>query len=219
MLNIHDDRLVVDHKGIYSIEKFLVARRLMYWQVYLHKTSVAAERMLMNILKRAKMVAKEDETLFGSPALRYFLYKNIDRNTFLNSDDALENFALLDDSDLVCAIKVWMNHPDIVLSTLCRDFTNRRLFKVLVGNESLTAEEIKEYTQKIQHHFNISESDAKFFVGDETVSTDTYSSIDDSINILLKDGTVKDITDVSDMLNLEVLTKKVAKHFFCYYNI
>ncbi len=219
MLNIHDDRLVVDHKGIYSIEKFLVARRLMYWQVYLHKTSVAAERMLVNILKRAKIVAKEDQTLFGSPALRYFLYNNIDRDTFLNADDALDNFALLDDSDLVSAIKVWINHPDIVLATLCENFTNRRLFKVLVGNDSLTADEIKEYTNKIQLHFNISESDAMFFVGDETVSTDTYSSIDDSINILLKDGTVKDITDVSDMLNLEVLTKKVAKHYFCYYNI
>lgn len=219
MLNIHDDRLVVDHKGIYSIEKFLVARRLMYWQVYLHKTSVAAETMLVNILKRAKMIAKNDQTLFASPALRYFLFNDIDRDTFFNTVEALENFSLLDDSDVVCAIKVWMNHPDIVLSTLCRDFTNRRLFKVMVGNDLLTIKEIDEFTEKIQAHFNINKSDALFFVGDETVSTDTYNSKDDSINILLKDGTVKDITDVSDMLNLEVLTKKVAKHFFCYYNI
>lgn len=219
MLNIHDDKLVVDAKGIYSIEKFLVARRLMYWQVYLHKTSVAAEKMLVSILKRAKKLAAQGEILFASPALHYFLYQNIDKSAFINSGDALKNFALLDDSDLVCAIKVWGDHSDIVLSTLCRDFTNRRLFKVEINAEATDIKTQNEYLEQYQKHFDININDAKYFLGDETVSTDTYSPEDDNINILFKDGTIRDIVDASDMLNITVLTKQVEKHFFCYYKI
>lgn len=219
MLNIHDDKLVVDAKGIYSIEKFLVARRLMYWQVYLHKTSVAAEKMLVSILKRAKKLAAQGEILFASPALHYFLYQNIDKSAFINSGDALKNFALLDDSDLVCAIKVWGDHSDIVLSTLCRDFTNRRLFKVEINTEATDIKTQNEYLEQYQKHFDININDAKYFLGDETVSTDTYSPEDDNINILFKDGTIRDIVDASDMLNITVLTKQVEKHFFCYYKI
>ncbi len=219
MLNLHNDELVVDIKGIYSIEKFLVARRLMYWQVYLHKTSVAAERMLVNILKRAKELAQNGDDLFASPALHYFLYNTIDKNSFLNSDDALQNFVMLDDSDLVCAIKVWGSHSDTVLSTLCRDFTNRRLFKVEINptsvDKAVYAEDLKQYAA----HFGINLAEASYFLGDEIVTTDTYSPEDDSIQILLKNGTVKDIADVSDMLNIQVLTKKVEKHFYCYYKI
>jgi len=219
MLNVHNDELVVDIKGIYSIEKFLVARRLMYWQVYLHKTSVAAERMLVNILKRAKELALRGDELFASPALHYFLYNTIDKNSFLKSDEALQNFVMLDDSDLVCAIKVWGNHADTVLSTLCRDFTNRRLFKVEINptlvDKAVYEEDIKQYMA----HFEISKEEAGYFLGDEIVTTDTYSPEDDSIQILLKNGTVKDIADVSDMLNIQVLTKKVEKHFYCYYKI
>ncbi len=136
MLNIYNDQLVVEAKGIYSIEKFLVARRLMYWQVYLHKTSVAAEKMLMNILKRAKELASRGIELFGTPALRYFLYNEINDTNFGKSDEALLNFALLDDSDIVSSIKVWSSHSDIVLSTLSKAFTNRRLFKVQVSSRS-----------------------------------------------------------------------------------
>lgn len=219
MLNIHDDKLVVDAKGIYSIEKFLVARRLMYWQVYLHKTSVAAEKMLVNILKRAKELAARGEVLFASPALHYFLYQDIDRRAFINSDDALKNFALLDDSDLVCSIKVWGDHDDIILSTLCRDFTNRRLFKVEINTEATDLNTQNEYLEQYKQHFNVNTHDARYFMGDETVSTDTYSPEDDNINILFKDGTVRDIVDASDMLNITVLTKQVEKHFFCYYKI
>lgn len=219
MLNVHNDELVVDIKGIYSIEKFLVARRLMYWQVYLHKTSVAAERMLVNILKRAKELALRGDELFASPALHYFLYNTIDKKSFLKSDEALQNFVMLDDSDLVCAIKVWGNHADTVLSTLCRDFTNRRLFKVEINptlvDKAVYEEDIKQYMA----HFEISKEEAGYFLGDEIVTTDTYSPEDDSIQILLKNGTVKDIADVSDMLNIQVLTKKVEKHFYCYYKI
>jgi len=219
MLNLHNDELVVDIKGIYSIEKFLVARRLMYWQVYLHKTSVAAERMLVNILKRAKELALSGVDLFTSPALNYFLYNTINKNSFLTTEDAVQNFVMLDDSDLVCAIKVWGNHSDTVLSTLCRDFTNRRLFKVEINptsvDKAVYAKDLKQYSD----YFGISIEEASYFLGDEIVTTDTYSPEDDSIQILLKNGTVKDIADVSDMLNIQVLTKKVEKHFYCYYRI
>ena len=219
MLNIHNDQLVIEAKGIYSIEKFLVARRLMYWQVYLHKTSVAAEQMLLNILKRAKELASHHVELFASPALHYFLYNEVDKQHFERSEEALEHFAMLDDSDVICAIKVWASHSDLVLSTLCKDFTNRRLFKVEIGAKPI--DEIQRDTQLKQYreHFNVSAHEAAYFMGEEIVSTDTYSPEDDNINILYKDGTVKDIADASDMLNITVLTKKVEKHYFCFYRI
>jgi len=219
MLNLHNGELVVDIKGIYSIEKFLVARRFMYWQVYLHKTSVAAEKLLMNILKRAKHLAQSGVELFSSPALHYFLYENINKERFLSSDEALKNFALLDDSDILCAIKVWSDNSDIVLSTLCKAFMNRRLFKVEVQEKQFDPNRKTMFLEQYAKHFKISISDAEYFLGEETVSTDTYNPKDDRINILFKDGTVKDIAEASDMLNINVLTKKVEKCFFCYYQI
>jgi len=219
MLNIHNDQLVVEAKGIYSIEKFLVARRLMYWQVYLHKTAIAAEKMLMNILKRAKELARNNVELFASPSLHYFLYTEVNRHIFLNQNEALDHFAMLDDSDLICAIKVWSTHSDLVLGTLCKAFTNRRLFKVEIHTEPIAESVRQQYLKQYMEHFNVSNSEAEYFMGDETVSTDTYSPEDDNINILYKDGTVKDIADASDMLNISVLTKKVVKHFFCYYRL
>jgi len=216
MLNIYNDQLVIEAKGIYSIEKFLVARRLMYWQVYLHKTSVAAEKMLMNILKRAKELAGQKIELFASPALHYFLYNEVDRRHFIDSKVALEHFAMLDDSDVICAIKVWSSQSDTVLSTLCKAFTDRRLFKVEIGthpiDETIRNNKLTQYME----HFNVSKLEAAYFMGEEIVSTDTYSPEDDNINILYKDGTVKDIAEASDMLNITVLTKKVEKHYFCF---
>ncbi len=219
MLNIHNDQLVVEAKGIYSIEKFLVARRLMYWQVYLHKTSVAAEKMLMNILKRAKELAGNDMKLFASPALHYFLYNEVNKHNFKHSQVALESFAMLDDSDVICAIKVWSKHHDIVLSNLCKAFTNRRLFKVEILTKKLDDLRRQIYLNQYIEKFGISYYEAAYFMGEEIVSTDTYSSDDDNINILYKDGTIKDIADASDMLNITVLTKKVEKHYFCYYKL
>jgi len=216
MLNIHNDQLVVDVKGIYSIEKFLVARRLMYWQVYLHKTSVAAEKMLMNILKRAKKLANNNLELFSTPALHYFLYNEVNKKSFDDSEKALDFFALLDDTDIICAVKVWSNHSDIVLSTLCKAFTNRQLFKVIIGSETFDNETRKVYLKQYIEHFGVDENEAEYFLGEEVVSTDTYSAKDENINILYKDGTIKDIADASDMLNITVLTKKVEKHYFCY---
>jgi HD superfamily phosphohydrolase len=219
MLNIHNDQLVVEAKGIYSIEKFLVARRLMYWQVYLHKTAVAAEKMLINILKRAKYLASRKVELFASPALHYFLCNEINKNNFLNSEEALDQFAMLDDSDIICSIKVWSSHHDIVLSTLCKAFTNRQLFKVEIETEAIDESKRQQYLKQYKNHFNVTTSEAEYFMGDETVSTDTYSAKDDNINILYKDGTIKDIAEASDLLNISVLTKKVVKHFFCFFRI
>jgi HD superfamily phosphohydrolase len=219
MLNIHNDQLVVEAKGIYSIEKFLVARRLMYWQVYLHKTSVAAEKMLMNILKRAKELANRNIELFASPALHYFLYNEVAKQHFTDSEEALQHFAMLDDSDVICAIKVWSMHPDVVLSTLCKSFTDRRLFKVEIGTKPIDAEKRQNQLKQYMSHFNVSVEDAAYFMGEEIVSTDTYSPQDDNINILYKDGTIKDIADASDMLNIAVLTKKVEKYYYCYFRI
>ncbi len=219
MLHVKDGRLVVEAKGIYSIEKFLVARRLMYWQVYLHKTAVAAEKLLTNILKRAKALAAEGAELFCSPALHYFLYQQIDKEKFMRSEQALEQFVHLDDSDIISAIKVWTKHPDIILSTLCQAFTNRKLFKVEVREQPFDKAQKAARTAQYAAFFGISKSDAAYFIGEETVSTDTYDPSNDRINILYKDGTVKDIADASDMLNISVLTKKVEKYYFCYYKM
>jgi uncharacterized protein len=219
MLNVHNDQLVVEAKGIYSIEKFLVARRLMYWQVYLHKTSVAAEKMLLNILKRAKELASRHDELFASPALRYFLYNEINKTIFSDSEIALEHFAMLDDSDLICSIKVWSSHSDIVLSTLCKSFINRRLFKVEIGSEPFDKQKLDNQLIQYVEYFGVNIDEATYFLGEEILSTDTYSPADDTINILFKDGTIKDIADASDMLNISVLTKKVEKYFYFYFRI
>jgi hypothetical protein len=220
MLNIHDGKLVVEAKGIYSIEKFLVARRLMYWQVYLHKTSVAAEKMLNNILQRAKELAASGVELFAPDALKYFLYNHITKNNFENSDEALENYVSLDDSDFFSSLKIWAKHPDFVLSTLCNNFINRKLFKVeILTDLSYGKSRKEEWLEKYQQHFNISRQEAAYFIGEEIVSTDTYNAKDDSINILQKDGTIKDVAEASDMLNIQVLTKKVEKHYLCYCKI
>lgn len=219
MLNVHNDQLVVEAKGIYSIEKFLVARRLMYWQVYLHKTSLAAEKMLMNILNRAKELAEKNEVLFATPALHYFLYNEVNKLSFMQSDEAMKHFAMLDDSDVISAIKVWSSHQDIVLSTLCIAFTNRKLFKIEIQTESISESKREQYLKIYSNHFDINNHDAAYFMGEEIVSTDTYTPQDDNINIIYKDGTIKDIAEASDMLNITVLTKKVEKHYFCYYKL
>jgi hypothetical protein len=219
MLNLHNDELVVEAKGIYSIEKFLVARRLMYWQVYLHKTSVAAEKMLVNILKRAKELASQGIELFATPALHYFLYQKVGLKDFQTNGNGFENFILLDDSDFFSALKVWSSHPDFVLSLLCKSFINRRLFKVEIRSEPTDNEYQQNIIKLYMQRFSITANEAQYFMGDEIVSTDTYSPEDDNINILMKDGTIKDIAEASDMLNIQVLTKKVQKHFFCYYKL
>lgn len=207
MMNVKDGRLVVEAKGIYSVEKFLVARRLMYWQVYLHHTSVAAEQVLIRILKRAKILYNKKINLFASPALQYFLAENS------NPNDLLKYYALLDDSDLLSAIKVWMNCEDKVLSQLCQCFTNRQLFKGKLLDTPLSAEQREELCLQYAQRFGVSTEEAEYFFVEHISTSNTYSEKGEAIDILYKDGTVRDIAEASEMLNMETLTYKPQKRY------
>ena len=216
MLDVADDRLVIESKGIYSIENFLTARRLIYWQVYLHKTSVAYERMLISTLLRAKELASQGVELFASPALHFFLYNDINHTEFHNNPDCLENFIQLDDNDIWTALKVWSNHPDKVLSTLSLGMINRNIFKVENSAEPIGEDRIKELTLQISQQLGITLSEANYFVSTPSIEKNMYDPADDSIDIIYKDGTIKNIAEASDMLNISLLSKKVKKYYLCY---
>ena len=224
MLDMVDDQLVVDKKGIYSIENYLVSRRLMYWQGYLHKTSVAAEHVMINALKRAKQLAKQElstvnpqlSTLFASPALRFFLYNDIDRQTFFSQPECLQNYLTLDDNDIWSAMKVWCNHPDPILSLLSRDFINRNIFKVEMSDEPVSEERKQQKLQELAEHYHVSTDDANYLISNIEVGKDMYSLDDDQIEIRFNDGTTRDLTEASDMLSTSLATKKIRKHYFCY---
>ena len=219
MLDVADDHLVVESKGIYSIENFLTARRLMYWQVYLHKTSVAYERMLISTLLRAKELASQGVELFASPAFHFFLYNNISPNTFRNDPECLENFIQLDDNDIWTSLKVWSNHPDKVLSTLSLGMINRNVFKVEISPAPISEERKKELTLQISQQLNIPLSEANYFVSTPSIEKNMYDPADDSIDIIYKDGTIKNIAEASDMLNISLLSKKVKKYYICYHRL
>ena len=216
MLDVADDRLVIESKGIYSIENFLTARRRMYWQGYLHKTSVAYERMLISTLLRAKELASQGVELFASPALHFFLYNDINHTEFHNNPDCLENFIQLDDNDIWTALKVWSNHPDKVLSTLSLGMINRNIFKVENSAEPIGEDRIKELTLQISQQLGITLSEANYFVSTPSIEKNMYDPADDSIDIIYKDGTIKNIAEASDMLNISLLSKKVKKYYLCY---
>lgn len=211
MLHVVNDHLVVEQKGIYSVEKFLVARRLMYWQVYLHKTSVAAEQLLIKILRRAKELAQGGKELFCSPALHYFLYNHITSDDMTAGSEALRQYALLDDSDVLSAIKTWMNSDDKVLALLSEMFINRRLFRGTLRDKPLTESEKKTLTSRLAQSLGISEDDAHYFYEEHISTSNTYSEKADSIDILYHDGTVKDISEASEILDLRLLTFKPQK--------
>ena len=214
MMNVTaDGHLVVEAKGIYSVEKFLVARRLMYWQVYLHHTSVAAEQLLIKILERAKALAKQGVELFCSPALHYFLYNRITSEVFVQSPNALNQYAMLDDADLLSAIKVWIGCEDKVLSELCQCFTNRRLFKGKLLDQPLSQEQVEVLSEQYAERFSIDKADAHYFFVEHVSTSNTYSEKGEAIGILYKDGMVKDIADASDMLSMESLTFKPQKRY------
>lgn len=216
MLNVKDDKLVVDAKGIYSIENFLTARRLMYWQVYLHKTAVAAEKVLVNTLLRAKELSLRGVELFASPSLSYFLCNDITEKDFKQNGEALQQFMLLDDTDIWSSMKAWSNHSDKVLACLSRCLVNRVLFKTEISSEPFDENRKREYVSTFAKKLNISENDAAYLVSTDTISTNMYNSEDDRIGIYFSDGTVKDIAEASDMLNISLLSKEVRKYYFCY---
>ena len=217
MLNVKDDRLVVDSKGIYSIENFLTTRRLMYWQVYLHKTAVGYEKILINTLLRAKELAKSGKEIFATPALAYFLRNDVDDAWFATHDEALEMYSDLDDSDIWSAMKVWKKSDDKILSTLATDMLDRHLFKVEVTEEAPTEEYVNDIRQHIAARMDIPLEDTRYMMSLTELGKDMYNPEDDSIGILYKDGSVKDISEASEILNVQLLSKKIRKYYLCYH--
>ena len=216
MLNVVDDSLVVEHKGIYSLENYLTTRRLMYWQVYLHRTCVAYEKVLVNMLTRAKDLIRMGIDVFASPALLYFLHNDVDANWFATHSEALTYYSELDDSDLWSAMKAWKHHDDIILSTLAKDMLDRRIFKVEVHEEPIAEERIQELHEMIAKNLQIPLADAHYLMSVNTISKDMYNVEDDNISILYKDGTIRDISQASELLNVQLLSKKIRKYYLCY---
>ena len=219
MLDVRNDKLVVESKGIYSIENFLTSRRLMYWQVYLHKTAVAAEKTLINTLMRAKELAQNGTEIFASPSLCYFLRHDATEQDFRENPEILNLFIGLDDNDIWSALKVWSTHTDVVLSTLSTALINRRLFKIEISRRPHDQFKIEQHVQSLMKHFKISEQEARYLVSSDVITTDMYNEYDDSIDILYSDESIRDISEASDMFNIDLLSKKVEKYYFAYYKI
>lgn len=216
MLHVVDDRLVVEEKGIYSLEKFIVARRLMYWQVYLHKTVVSAEKLLINILTRAKELAKQGADLFASPALKFFLYKDYELEDFISYDEVLRQFVKLDDYDIMGAIKVWTESDDPILSDLCRRLVNRRLFRVRLSNEPFEPNELEELKRVTMEETGIDEAHLNYYLTVDELVNSAYDNETNRILILRKNGEIVDIADASDNRALMAQTRPVKKHvLFC----
>jgi len=216
MLTVVDDQLVVEGKGIYSIEKFIISRRLMYWQVYLHKTVIAAEYMLVNILKRAKELASEDIPLFGSPVLHLFLYSNITIEHFLEDRKWIEDFARLDDYDILSAIKVWTSHRDPILSYLCKSLVDRHLYKVEIQNEPFDVQYLASLKEKTIAQFRLKEEEVSYFLVEGTVTNNAYNPEHDRIRIQFRNNELVDVSEASDQLNISVLSTPVSKYLLCY---
>ena len=216
MLNIHDGDLVVDAKGIYSIEKFIVARRLMYWQVYFHKTVLGAEQMMIGILRRAREVAQVDQQLFATPALRQFLLNKYSIADFIADDSLLDVFACLDDFDIFTSVKVWQNHPDPILSMLCGRLANRKL----LATEILSAPPPEEEMERLRHaageRYDLGWEDTAYLVFGGEITANAYDPERDHILILYRDGSVQNIAYASEQINLTLLSKVVTKYFLCY---
>ena len=213
MLNVRNDELVVEEKGLYSVEKFLIARRLMYWQVYLHKTSVVAEQILIRLLKRAKELVQQGQELTMSTALAFFVKNKISKNNF--SQEVLEMFALLDDTDIISAMKEWQFHPDVVLSKLSKMLLNRDLLKIKVRLNDFEEQKIKRL-QKLSIAKGVGEKDMKYFVFTGVMTNRAYNPGKEIIKILTKNGRVVDLTKTSEAINLEPLSQVTERYYICY---
>lgn len=214
MMNVVDDVLVIEEKGIYSVEKFLMARRLMYWQVYLHKTSLVAEEILTRILKRAKELYQKGIDIECSKPLYFFIQNKISLDNF--TDEVLNEFAKLDDTDIIGAIKNWQYHDDFTLSELSRMIINRNLLKIQLGEDKFSSDLILKLTENLAHDKGISVNEAKYFVFKGKIKNQAYSKIAEPIRILQKDGYLEDVAVLSDQLSLKALSKQVTKYYLCY---
>jgi uncharacterized protein len=216
MLNVSDDELVVESKGIYSIENFIISRRLMYWQVYFHKTVMAAEYMLVNILKRAKFLAEKGVPLFSTPSFEKFLKNNLTLKEITDHKQWIADFNQIDDVDVYASIKVWINHEDKILSELCKNLLNRHLYKVIVQNDPVDPAFINAVREKVMVHHHILGEESDYFIVEDTVTNNAYSLHDDKIKIMFKDGSLMDVSEASDQLNISVLSTAVKKHVLCF---
>lgn len=216
MFNILDDNLVIEEKGIYSIENFLISRRLMYWQVYLHKTAVSAEQLLVKILKRAKELASSGTELFASPALSHFLKNNVNQLNFFEEDIHLHYFSLLDDQDIFTSVKVWAGSSDKILRVLCNMLISRNLYKVEITSLPQDISRITRLRENAQICFDLKEDETEYFVFSDTITNRAYNAGASNIFILLKNNEIVDIASASDLKNLQSLDKTVKKHILCY---
>ena len=221
MLDVRNDELVIEYKGIYSVENFLIARRLMYWQVYLHKTVLSAEYLLINVLVRAREVAMKGADIFATPVLKAFLTRQVTLDDFIHNRmisgrAALDLFASLDDNDIIASIKEWQENPDPILSYLSKCIINRRLFKIKISKKPITEHKINRMKEKICQYFNISDEEMHFFLISDNISNSAYNKVSsDKINVLFKNNKVSDIADASD-INLSAFSETVRKYFICY---
>ncbi len=216
MLNVVKDELVVEHKAIYSIEKFLIARRLMYWQVYLHKTVLSAETLLVNILKRAKELASGGMNLFATPTLSLFLVNDYHQEDFKKDRRLLDRFSKLDDNDVMASIKVWSECEDKILQKLCENLLDRKLYKIEMQNTAIDAAYKKKLLDQVCLEYKITKNEASYFVLTDKVNNSAYNADQFNINILMSGGQLVDVAAASDLLNIQSLSKTVTKHFICY---
>ncbi len=218
MLNVKDDRLVVDAKGLYSVENFLIARRLMYWQVYLHKTDVAAETMLRKVVTRAQELCLKGEKLFGAPALMRFIGKEVHAADFVHDREAIEDFCSIDDSDLTSALKEWARCHDTVLRLLSDGILNRRLFKVKISNDEATLKpQENQFLQQYKQLLHINDSEAGYLLHCGPITSRTYNVMEENILIMNKNGETQELSAVSDILNTNMLRQNTTKYYLCYY--
>jgi HD superfamily phosphohydrolase len=215
MLDIKDDRLVIEEKGIYSIEKFIIARRLMYWQVYLHKTVLSAENMLIQILNRAKYIHENSKKIYLSPDLKRFFENNFSFDDFIKDDSILENFSRLDDYEIYACLKYWIKNEDFVLSNLSQKILDRDILKIRIQKTKYNKKIISEYRSNMMKKENINLNESKYFIFSDKVSNSLYSIHESNIKILFKDGNIKDLSYSSDQFNLKVLAKTINKYFLC----
>ncbi|MBK8679835.1 MAG: HD domain-containing protein [Sphingobacteriales bacterium] len=216
MLTIHNNNIVVEEKGILSVENFLVSRRIMYWQVYLHKTVLSAETMLVKVLKRAKQLTKQGENLFATPNFKLFLENNFTITDFEENDDLLTHFSALDDTDVWASLKVWQQHPDIVLSTLATGIVQRKLLQIEIAYTPFPKKIAALETACLKKYPNLTPQNLPYFIYTDTTSNSAYSYKASRIQILRKDGNVSDITQASDYQHLAQLATPVVKYFICY---
>ena len=216
MLHVKNGELVIEAKGIYSVENFLISRRLMYWQVYLHKTVLSAEKLLVNILKRAKELSLNGNELFATPALSLFLRNNFSKKEFIKNPELLRQFVLLDDYDIMASVKVWANDKDLILSLLCKNLIDRNLYKIELQNKNFTQSYQNQMLEKVMKKYKLTKKEAGYFVFSESVNNSAYNSSHFQIHILQKNGELIDVAKASDQLNIKMLSKKVTKYFICY---